>query len=97
MIEISSLFFPIGKEASIKLIFQHFINIKTGPFGLTFQELFELKVETFLGHPVEKQCDASKFQIFEIQVFVLNYWWFANDVIKNMTTQIMINLPLILV
>ena len=25
------------------------------------------------------------------------YWWFAYDVIKNMTMQIMINLPLILV
>ena len=27
---------------------------------------------TFLGHPVER-TDASKFQIFEIQVFVFNY------------------------
>ena len=37
---------------------------------------------------------SANFYIF--QAFLL-YWWFAYDVIKNMTMQIKINLPLILV
>ena len=46
---------------------------QTGLFGSIFHELFKCKSENiFMGHPVEK-TDDSKFQIFEIQVFVFKY------------------------
>ena len=61
----------LRQEASVKLIFQHSKKIKTGLFGSTFQELFKFKKwEPFLGHLVER-TDASKFQIFKIQI---NKW-----------------------
>ena len=64
--------------------------------GHWLNSYLSLKVRTFFGHPVERM-DPSNFQIFEIQVSVFNYWWFAYDVIKNMIMQIMIDLSQILI
>ena len=64
---------PLIWEVSLPTIFQHSKKIKTGLFGSTFHKNYSsLKVATFLGHLIEK-ADASKFQIFDIQVFAFNY------------------------
>ena len=62
----------LRQEASVKFIFQHSKKNKTGSLGLTVQELFMFESGNLLGHPLEKM-NASKFQIFEIQVFIFNY------------------------
>ena len=63
----------LRQDASVKFIFQHSEKNKTGPLGLTVQELHKfLKWKPFLGHPLERM-NASKFQIFEIQVFIFNH------------------------
>ena len=62
----------LRQEASVKFIFQHFKKNKTGPLGLTVQELLKFESGNLLGHPLDRM-NASKFQIFEIQVFIFNY------------------------
>ena len=68
----SFLLIILRQEASVKLIFQHSKKIETGPLGSTVQNFSSSKVGTFLGHPLER-INASKVQIFEIQVFIFNY------------------------
>ena len=64
-------FITLRQEASVKLIFQHSRNIKTGLFGSTFQELFKFKSGNLVsGHNVEK-TDTSKFQILESKFLCL--------------------------
>ena len=64
----------LRQEASVKFIFQHSKKNKTGPLGLTVQELLTCKFESgnLFETPLERM-NASKFRIFEIQVFIFNY------------------------
>ena len=62
----------LRQEASVKFIFQHSKKNKTGPLGLTVQKLLKFESGNLFGTPLERM-NASKFQIFEIQVFIFNY------------------------
>ena len=62
----------LRQEASVKFIFQHSKKNETGPLGLTVQELLKSESGNLFGTPLEIM-NPSKFQIFEIQVFIFKY------------------------
>ena len=62
----------LRQEALVKLIFQHSGRSKLVLLARQFKNYSSLKVGTFFGHSLERM-NASKFQIFEIQVFIFSY------------------------
>ena len=75
----------LRQEASVKFIFQQSKNNKTGPLGLTVQELLKFDSGNLFGTPFRKN-EGFKISDFEIQVFVFNYS-------RISTSQISENLP----
>ena len=71
IVNVSFLLIILRQEASVKLIFQHSKRSKLVLLARQFKNYSRFKVGTVFGDPLQRM-NASKFQIFEIQVFIFN-------------------------